>query len=63
MTKEEFYKNNQDRIENDFEEHLAYMNDSSEHIRMLRDSESYFWDFVQDMMEEEMKEEYEEKKV
>lgn len=48
----EFYNKNQEFIEESFDEHISGLEDSSAHIRMVSNSDDYFWEFVEELKEE-----------
>lgn len=50
----EYYHNNQDELEDMWEEHLSYMQNSLEHTRYMRNSERAFWEFVEEQMDKEL---------
>lgn len=47
----EFYESNAKQLEQAWLEYLDYMQDSAEHINYMRNSETCFWEFVQEQME------------
>jgi hypothetical protein len=54
MNLQEFYEENQDRLNDMFDEHISYLQDSYEHITRVKKSERYFWEFVQEVMDKEL---------